>query len=78
MSQLSIVLVCGMVGALAGRWWVLLLSLPIGIVGGAYFDFEGMSSTEEGLLVGLAAALSLAVGILARQLLAAIARRRTK
>ena len=46
----------------------------IGIAAGVYFDFEGMSSAEKGTLVGLAAALPITVGLIARTVVARAAR----
>jgi hypothetical protein len=72
--SLEIVIACTVLGAAAGRWWAVLASVPIGVAVGMYVDFEGMSSTEVGILAGLAAAVSIAAGVVVRLLVARVAR----
>jgi hypothetical protein len=54
-------------GALIGRWWVILLAVPFGVFAAITIDIEGLSDTEIAALTIFAVAVSLAAGVILRK-----------
>jgi hypothetical protein len=69
-----------LVGALVGRWWVVVLAVPAGIFAQSVFSFEGFSDTEVAVLFGIVprsvwwwmSASGLVVGVCLRKFLSAL------
>jgi len=61
-------------GFVIGRWWSVLLAVPVGFLAQSAYSFEGFSDAEVGVLFGIAAAVGLVVGTGARKLVGALMR----
>lgn len=77
MTETVIVATSVLVGALVGRWWIVILAVPAGLAAQSAYSFEGFSDTEVGVLFGIAVAIGLVVGTAVRKVLGILARQGT-
>ena len=56
-----------LIGVYVGRWWVIVLALPAGLLASARYSFEGFSGGEVAVLFGIAVAFGLTLGVIARK-----------
>lgn len=56
-----------LIGLLVGRWWSVVLALPVAVIAANWFSFEGFSGLEVGVLFGVVVVLDLVVGTAARK-----------